>query len=304
MSNSFMASLSHHLPTLLLITLLYTTTNADSPQPSNPTCPSFDCGNGITIRYPFWHQNDQFEYCGYPGFNLACAGQAPTLRLSDDTYQVKTINYSEKTITLSYVELNEGLCPKILHDVTPTTASLFNYTVGNEMLRFFYNCTLFPPSLPSIACLEYGGTRSYVFKVGAIPEFDWPRFCEEIVTVPVMEKTVGGAMGNGFVRAMQHGFNLTWWPESVCQSCEGSGGFCGYSKTRRQNFFCLCSDGRHSANCDDKSVVSIKFEPDLVATGALISGSLIIAATVFYIIQRKKVSSNKPVFSRIPSSGK
>ncbi|KAK7854329.1 hypothetical protein CFP56_032582 [Quercus suber] len=50
--------------------------------------------------------------------------------------------------------------------------------------------------------------------------------------------------------------------------------------------------------------VMIKFEPNFVAIGAVIFGGLIVAATLFYFINKKKVAVYKPVFDRIPSSGK
>jgi hypothetical protein len=40
------------------------------------------------------------------------------------------------------------------------------------------------------------------------------------------------------------------------------------------------------------------------AAGALICGALIAASTIFYIIQKKKISVHKPAFSRIPTGGK
>ncbi|XWS14200.1 hypothetical protein CRYUN_Cryun36dG0103000 [Craigia yunnanensis] len=120
------------------------------------------------------------------------------------------------------------------------------------MLHFFYNCTLFPPSLPSIVCLQYNAKNSYVFTEGAIPEFDWNTYCESTVTVPVIEKAVNGVLSNSFAGAQQEGFELTLQqPDVACQSCEANGGFCGYS--------------------------------------ALLFGSLIMAATVFYFIQKKRV---------------
>ncbi|OMO58453.1 hypothetical protein COLO4_34618 [Corchorus olitorius] len=166
------------------------------------------------------------------------------------------------------------------------------------MLRFFYNCTLFPPSLPSISCLEYNAKRSYVFIEGAIPEFDWNKYCESTVTFPVTDKAVEGVLRGGVEGALLEGFELTWHqPDVACQSCEGSGGFCGYSNNNynlHNNFFCHCTDGKHSINCHDHKYNGgdlIEFGPNYTTTiiiGALLFGSLIMAATAFYFIQKKK----------------
>lgn len=254
MPSSFMASMAHYLPSLFFINLLFTYINA--------TCPSFDCGNGVTIGYPFWHQNQMFQhYCGYPGFNLSCNNKNPTtLYLSSTFYSVKAINYSDHTLTLNYLEVKDTNCPRIPHDVNLSTSSLLNYTLGNTLLRFFYNCTLYPPSHPPIACLDYGTRRSFVFMVGAEPEFDWHAYCESIVTVPVIAKEVDGVLARGLIgQALRDGFKLTWKSDGACESCEASGGFCGVSSGQHQNFSCICNDGQDSTKCRVKGNCSYYF---------------------------------------------
>ncbi|XVF38864.1 hypothetical protein REPUB_Repub20aG0138900 [Reevesia pubescens] len=140
------------------------------------------------------------------------------------------------------------------------------------MLIFFYNCTLFPPNLPSIVCLQFNAKNSYVFAEGAIPEFDWKTYCESTVTVPVIEKAaVNGVLSNGtFAGALKQGFELTWRkPDVDCQSCEASGGLCGYSNDQLQNnFFCHCPDGKHSTSCHDINGEGlIKFGPNYPVIG-------------------------------------
>lgn len=167
------------------------------------------------------------------------------------------------------------------------------------MLHFFYNCTLYPPSLPYIACLQYGITQSYVFLEGATPEFDWHRYCESVVSALVSDEAVYGDLVQGFGRALQGGFKLTWKQlDGACQSCEASGGFCGYNNGLHENFFCICTNRRHSTNCYDQgALTTVRPEPNYiyVAIGALIFGGSVIAATVFYFTQKKKVGSYKPV---------
>ncbi|KAA8531226.1 hypothetical protein F0562_005860 [Nyssa sinensis] len=180
------------------------------------------------------------------------------LQLSGDLYQVRKINSSENTLTIAYPEVTAGICPVARYGVTLNTSSLLNYTIDDKMVRFFYNCTLYPPSLPSIACLQYGAKRSYVFMEGAIPEFDWQRYCDSIVTVPVIDSDL--QLINGFGRALQDGFKLAWQPDVACQSCEATGGFCGYDNGNgnglhpNPKFVCFCADGQHFANCRDKGV--------------------------------------------------
>ncbi|XP_058210048.1 LEAF RUST 10 DISEASE-RESISTANCE LOCUS RECEPTOR-LIKE PROTEIN KINASE-like 1.2 [Rhododendron vialii] len=264
-----MASLSHHLPSLLLLlNLLDAATNGDSVKPAIPACSSFDCGNGQIIGYPFWQQGNQDEYCGYPGFAISCYGQQPLLHLFDHLYQVKKISYPKNTLIATFRDLSDG----------------------------------------NIECLRYGLKRSYAFMVGAIPEFDWRKYCESTMRVPVAVKTGNrrdGLSGDDFGRALKEGFELTWRsPESGCRSCEASGGFCGSGNGPNQKPFCFCNDGKRYDVCSDKGDVTLAFEPDFITIGALICGGLIMAATVFYIVQKKKISLQKPAFSRIPTGGK
>ncbi|THG18261.1 LEAF RUST 10 DISEASE-RESISTANCE LOCUS RECEPTOR-LIKE PROTEIN KINASE-like 1.2 [Camellia sinensis] len=310
---TFMASIAHHLSHLLLFTiLLHTSINGNPTKSPTIPYPSFDCGNSLVISYPFWlkSQQNNDEYCGYPGFDLSCTDRQPLLRLFNHLYRLKNINYSENTLTAAYLELNNGACPIAPHDVrlNLNISYFLNYTIEDKMVHFFYNCTLYPPSLSSIACLQHGLKRSYVFMEGAIPEFDWQRFCESTVSAVVVEKGGdGGFLGGGFGRVLQDGFKLGWRsPDSDCRACEATGGFCGYrySDGLHRNFICICSDGRRSDNCHDNGAVTVALEPNFVAIGAVICGGLIIASTVFYFIMKKKISSHKPAFTLIPNSGK
>jgi hypothetical protein len=175
--------------------------------------------------------------------------------LSNDLYPITNINHSSKSLTLHHTKIRRADCPKAPHDTITvnSTPSLFNSTLGNKMLHFFYNCTLYPPSLPHIACLQYGIKQSYVFLEGATPEFDWHRYCESVVSALVSDEAVYGDLVQGFGRALQGGFKLTWKQlDGACQSCEASGGFCGYNNGPHENFFCICTNRRHSTNCYDQ----------------------------------------------------
>ncbi|XWS08490.1 hypothetical protein CRYUN_Cryun40dG0006900 [Craigia yunnanensis] len=265
-----MASPGSSLFYLCLISLLNTFITANSLLTSHTLCPSFNCDNGFSISYPFWHQDQLFEHCGYPGFNVSCNDQNPVLHLSNNIYHIRTINYSENSLLISHFEPKDVTCPTSYQNFTLPTFSLFNYSIlHNRMLSFFYSCTLFPPSLPPIVCLQYSAKNSYVFIEGAIPEFDWNTYCESTVTVPVIEKAVKGVLSNGFAGALQEGFELTWQqPDVACQSCEATGGFCGYSNDQvHKNFFCHCPDGKHSTSCPDNGKGLIKFGLNYPAKG-------------------------------------
>lgn len=146
------------------------------------------------------------------------------------------------------------------HDVKLNSSSFLNYTIEDKMVKFFHNCTLYPPSIADIECLRYGLKRSYVFMEGAIPEFDWHRYCEGTVRVPVIfAGDRESLLRDHFGRVLKEGFKLTWRsPDSGCRSCEASGGFCGYRSGLNQKSFCFCNDGKHSDNChNDGNLISL-----------------------------------------------
>lgn len=136
-----------------------------------------------------------------------------------------------------------------------------------------------------------------MFIVGAVPEFDWSGYCETTATVPVIEKSVGGDLVDDFGRGIREGFELTWRSDGGCRSCEDSGGFCGYGGgDLHRNFFCFCSGGRRSSNCHNNGVVPINIlQPNFAAIGTVVFGGLMVAATFFYFIQRRKIGLYKPV---------
>ncbi|KAK6913683.1 Wall-associated receptor kinase, C-terminal [Dillenia turbinata] len=290
-----MASPSHHVMSshllfLIFIFLLYASLKANCQNPSNFSCPSFKCGDGTSINYPFWHQEQETEYCGYPGFGVLCSSQRPILHLSDHRYYVESIDYSQHTMILAYTEL-DATCPRAMHNVTLKSSPLLSYGTDEKMLIFVYNCSVYPASPPPVACLRHGIKQSFVFLLGSVPDFDWYENCETIVSVPVMGDAVNGVMINGYDRALQEGFRLTWQPDGVCQLCEATGGFCKYGLN--QTFSCICSDGQHSSNCYNND-----------ATGAVILFCVVILGGGFYLVRRHKLALQHLGFSRLPTSQK
>ncbi|KAK9179182.1 hypothetical protein WN943_028381 [Citrus x changshan-huyou] len=80
---------------LFIISILCTPIKGNFAQPPGHRCATFNCGNGVVIRYPLWHHSQQLEHCGYQGLNLTCNNQNPALNISNTLYNIKSINYSE-----------------------------------------------------------------------------------------------------------------------------------------------------------------------------------------------------------------
>ncbi|CAN6577900.1 unnamed protein product [Malus baccata var. baccata] len=231
-----------------LIVKSYGISNTSSSSSSTNICGTYDCGNGLAFRYPFWHGEATAadQYCGYPGFGLTCSADGePILTLPTNSYYVKQINYTDSTIHVVDIDVVGHTCPRARHNVTLGTLPLY-YSHPDLNLSFYFNCTSYPPLVPPIGCLGYGKMQSYVFTVGNETEgFDWFENCEENVVVPVIRTTeitsgFDGLIG-GFGGAMNEGFVLDWGMAKDCGSCEANGGFCGYNNTAH-NFLCFCKD--------------------------------------------------------------
>lgn len=242
-----------------LIAFFFITTNSNSVN-RPPPCASFDCGDGAVLGYPFYPQNNrQSTFCGYPKFAVSCTNNRPILQIGPNNYRVKTLNSSENTVTVTYDVVST--CPVAPRGGFSLEANYsLNYSRDNKMVHFYYNCTLYPPSVPNIKCLQRGAKHSYAFVDGSVPEFNWIQYCESIVTVPVIEKAVDGLTGNGPGDALGEGFRLTWKAsDGACQLCEESGGFCGYgSNSVDPEFSCFCNHGNHnSKTCLDEGNFSL-----------------------------------------------
>lgn len=247
-----MASIACHLPFMsFLITFLSTSTNGNSVNSPPPPCAAFDCGNGLTLGYPFHPQNEQPTFCGYPNFAISCTNNQPILHIANNSYTVKNLNTSENSITVAHGGAGDtATCPIATHAVKLDPNSLLNFTnTNNKIIHFYYNCTVYPPSVPNIKCLQRGAKHSYAFVDGSVPEFNWIQYCESIVTVPLIENAVDDLVGNGSGDALKQGFKLKWKAvDHACQLCEASGGFCSYSSNSvDQKLLCFCSDGQRSS---------------------------------------------------------
>lgn len=243
-----------HFSILFLFFFFFITSYCDSSDLISSKCSAHNCGNGVTIKYPFWYigDNNTDEYCGYPEFGLSCLDQEPILRLPNDSFYVKNINYTNFTITLADIDVTGQTCPRARHNLTLENLPL-DFTNLDLNLSFYFNCTSSPFSFSTsaVGCLEFGKKQSYVIVMeNQSNTVNWIGKCEDKVIATVMrtEITINDLIG-GFGAAMNKGFMLDWSTVKGCGGCEDSGGYCGYNNTAKE-FICFCSDGTvHSNRC-------------------------------------------------------
>ncbi|XP_068641763.1 LEAF RUST 10 DISEASE-RESISTANCEUS RECEPTOR-LIKE PROTEIN KINASE-like 1.2 isoform X1 [Aristolochia californica] len=250
-----MSSLLLHLLLLLLVTI--TSGDPISRDSTIPIqCSPFDCGNGLSIHYPFWHIDDGHRYCGYPSLGVSCDAETrkPLLRLPGDTYYVEEIDYYRRVVTLVDGDVAGKSCPRVRKNVD--TFSLLGFSLADKNHLFFFNCSPLPSSveLEPISCLKDKNKRSFVILEDKIPaELDWHGKCDDTVVASVtrdsdlMSKT---SLTDHFFELLHIGFKLKWSSAQTCRACEESLGFCGYSNATRKPL-CFCKEGTYAKSCND-----------------------------------------------------
>ncbi|KAK7320046.1 hypothetical protein RJT34_04776 [Clitoria ternatea] len=211
------------------------------------TCPTHHCKNGPKISYPFWlsQGSPPDQCCGYLEFGLLCSDHGdPIFPLPPGRYYyVKEVDYVNHNLKLIDADTANQTCPRALHDV-PLSNLPLSHSPLNLNLSFYYNCSHYPPGVPSIKCLSSGAFESFVFLMGnETKDFDWSN-CQQNVVVTVMKDQITGSDGlmSEFAGAMDEGFVLEWHTADSCAECEASDGLCGYSDSRKE-LLCFCKDG-------------------------------------------------------------
>ncbi|XP_057996206.1 LEAF RUST 10 DISEASE-RESISTANCE LOCUS RECEPTOR-LIKE PROTEIN KINASE-like 1.2 isoform X3 [Hevea brasiliensis] len=220
------------------------------------------CGDGQIISFPFYIQDQQESFCGYPGFNLVCQNRRPVLRLRDDNYTIHKIDYKNQIIRVSnaaFFHTNTACVPHRFKNTSlpddrfnlfPNQTELFllsrcNSTLlggsNSELQKYKVNCSGETEDGPILSMFDGDpilGTASEV--------------CEKELVVPVDSQR---GENEGIERMLERGFVLNW-TASNCSICESSGGKCGFNSST-YHFRCFCPDRPHAWDC----------KPDPAATG-------------------------------------
>ncbi|KAI8023071.1 LEAF RUST 10 DISEASE-RESISTANCE LOCUS RECEPTOR-LIKE PROTEIN KINASE-like 1.2 [Camellia lanceoleosa] len=100
---------SFNLSVFTFFLLSETTSCVDSQYEA---CVPKKCG-GQSISYPFWIQDEQESYCGYPSFELTCQNNHSILQIPENDYTVQEIFYDSQSIRISVSNLSSECLPPI-----------------------------------------------------------------------------------------------------------------------------------------------------------------------------------------------
>ncbi|KAM7280801.1 hypothetical protein ACFE04_007935 [Oxalis oulophora] len=235
----------------LIVIFVYLAKNVNSIDPKFQACAPRSCSSGPNISYPFYIIPDQESYCGFPGFQINCTNKHPILALSGVDYLIKDLFYNNHSIRLANAAVYENVsCPAPLHNIS-LDRTRFSFSPNHTDFFFLYNCTKTPSSYFTypLSCASNSTRYSFAgFHEEALESSNFSTTsCSSVVNVPmdVGSDELEGLFGMSYTDVLEIGFLLNWTAQN-CNSCERSGGRCGFDN---KEFVCFCRDKPHSKTC-------------------------------------------------------
>ncbi|WJX25680.1 hypothetical protein P8452_14696 [Trifolium repens] len=281
------ATFHYNKPQLNIITIiLFLITIVQSINPKFEACTPQTCGNGPSIKYPFWIPYQQDSFCGYPQFEITCKNNNPILKTSTYDLLVKNISYSNSSLLATNIDVYDKNCPAPMYNYTlALDQTPFTYSSENSNLSFFYNCTTEPIDYPTydVECAENATHYSFaVFHKEALEHKNYSlNECEFMVNTPLVLNTsvnFTSLLRMSYIDVLKMGFVLNWTVPD-CQHCEKSGGRCGFDNYK---FICFCKDKSYLKICGDDD-----------ALAASIFGALAMITAIYFCKRRKNISYAK-----------
>ncbi|KAI3811941.1 hypothetical protein L1987_16639 [Smallanthus sonchifolius] len=215
-------------------------------------CVPKTCEDGMHISYPFFINGLQDPSCGYPGFELRCSNGSSVIRISENDYLVKQIDYDQRSMWL----VNVQDVTNCLTEVRNLTLEPNRFTIDNNStteLVFLRNCTkILTGDLTRyrIASCNPAIDQLVMLRNDTNLGMGMER-CGDAVSVPVGSQDEEGRNmvvdGGNYEEVMRREFTVQW-RAADCGVCEWSGGRCGFNMTAFQ-FRCFCHDRPRKVSC-------------------------------------------------------
>lgn len=255
-------------------------------------CEPKSCGD-LIVRYPFWIQGKQSDYCGFPPFELRCNDEnTPPLLAALEAFHVLNISYESQTLIIAGASSPDCFVPdkNLSFSLTP-----FAVSSANRELIFASNCTERRFGDREINCT---GFNSLVYLGGdyGSPDDDGVYGSCSTAVAPILSSPE--AEVSAYSELLAAGFLLNWTAPD-CSECRASHGQCGYNN-HTTNFMCICSDKYRWRSCSNnrgnKALII-----GLSSAGGL---TLIVLGSLLYIWHlcwKKRNRSNSIILKRIVS---
>ncbi|XP_050936176.1 LEAF RUST 10 DISEASE-RESISTANCE LOCUS RECEPTOR-LIKE PROTEIN KINASE-like 1.2 isoform X2 [Cucumis melo] len=214
---------------------------------------SYNCGELVNIRYPFWG-NKKERVCGQQEFKLNCKNnQTTTVYINSLEYNVLRINQSNNRMRIARSDLFENYCPENEIQVATMNGHRFVYSSNNQNISVWYNCTTDNEiQIPDTYKFWCGGKweklrrPNYAFEPSAK---SWSLERGECgMNIEVMVTREGLKEGikerkSLVEKAVKWGFDVEYenWYKDACNECNENGGKCGGNNT--YPYYCICTNG-------------------------------------------------------------
>ncbi|CAN4124863.1 unnamed protein product [Withania somnifera] len=249
-----------------------------------------NCRHGPRISFPFYIEDVQESYCGYPGFGLNCSEQGyPVVHIAGNEYIVEDISYQDHTFQLKNSVFDSSKSNGCVSEIK-------NVSLDNRPFRFVDESRIYLLSKCNGSISEDLVKHMIGFGCGEENGNDWGlamfdedesfesalQVCKNHVMVPVeMLGNEGRNQVLDYQVLLRRGFRLRWIA-SNCSECAESGGHCGFDVIDYQ-FKCYCTDRPHSSSC--KPLRKNKLG---LVLGSVFGGAVLIIVVVVFIFCRYK----------------
>ncbi|MCL7047710.1 hypothetical protein MKW94_023867 [Papaver nudicaule] len=196
---------------------------------SEDACGNVLCGS-LQIRFPFYLNDTQPSYCGYPGFELSCTDNKETvvhLPLSG-AFLVSFINYTDQSVEIYD---KKGCIPERI--IAGYNLSHTPFTTQYNQNYLIFNCSGDEGDRPSykyrrIDCLSSPTSTYKLFAIAGDESFAYnlPSHCELSTTVtwPRWDPRDYDYVYNVNLGSLR----MNWKEPAKCSQCEIDGQICGY----------------------------------------------------------------------------
>ncbi|KAJ8548272.1 hypothetical protein K7X08_030741 [Anisodus acutangulus] len=262
-------------------------------------CYPISCRYGPRISFPFYIQDEQESYCGYPGFGLNCSEQGfPVVHIAENEYIVEHISYQEQIFKLKNSVFNGTTTSN------GCVSEIKNMSLNNRPFKYVNDSRIYllskcNGSIPEpllkhkiglgFGCEENGNDFGLAI-FGEDDNFEFAlQVCKKHVVVPV--EMLGNEQVIDYQVILRREFRLSW-TASNCSECARSGGHCGFDIQNFQ-FKCFCTDRPHASSCKPTR----KHKLGLILASVLGGAVLIILVVAFIVCRYKKKHKSCLYFS-------
>ncbi|XP_069153880.1 LEAF RUST 10 DISEASE-RESISTANCEUS RECEPTOR-LIKE PROTEIN KINASE-like 2.1 isoform X1 [Solanum lycopersicum] len=215
-----------------------------------------NCRYGPRISFPFYIEDVQESYCGYPGFGLNCSEQGfPVVRITENEYIVEDIRYQDDTFQLKNSIFNSSVKNGCVSDIKNVSLDDLPFEFVKESgIHLLSKCngSISEDLLKHRVGFGCGGENVNDWFLAMFDDDEGfesaLQACKDHVIIPV--ELLGNEGSNRVIDyqvLLRRGFRLSWI-SSDCSECTESGGRCGFDVINYQ-FKCFCTDRPHASSC-------------------------------------------------------